>query len=292
MVKRNNNKSFVGVIHNSFVSSDGTVVVNNINDQAFLPLLGRGCPQDRRGFENAHIKTAAFTLAEVLITLGIIGVVAAMTIPGLMSKYTERQNIVKLQRVYALLQQATRSMVAENGELNTWADDSREFYISELSKQLKVVRYCSQASVCSSAMTYQYPAIVLIDGTVIGIFRRKPNSSVGGSYHICKAPVSAATDNFSGYYYNCVELKVDLNGKGKPNRFGEDAFDFRVWSDGVSPYGLPIKNNTIDNTLKPCLQNRGGSEACTAWVIKNKNMDYLHCPEDLSWGGNKTCPKK
>ena len=44
--------------------------------------MGRGCPQDRRGFGNTRTKAATFTLAEVLITLGIIGVVAVMMIPS------------------------------------------------------------------------------------------------------------------------------------------------------------------------------------------------------------------
>ena len=44
----------------------------------------------------------AFTLAEVLITLGIIGVVAAMTIPTLMQKYYEKQTVAKLKETYFL----------------------------------------------------------------------------------------------------------------------------------------------------------------------------------------------
>lgn len=48
----------------------------------------------------------AFTLAEVLITLGIIGIVAAMTLPVLMGKYVERERITALKKTYSLLQQA------------------------------------------------------------------------------------------------------------------------------------------------------------------------------------------
>lgn len=45
----------------------------------------------------------AFTLAEVLITLGIIGVVAAITIPGLITKYQKLATVVKLKKVYSQL---------------------------------------------------------------------------------------------------------------------------------------------------------------------------------------------
>ena len=43
-------------------------------------------------------RRAAFTLAEVLITLGIIGVVAALTIPTLIANYKKKQAISKLQK--------------------------------------------------------------------------------------------------------------------------------------------------------------------------------------------------
>jgi len=249
---------------------------------------------DRREFDS-FMKKAAFTLVEVLIVIGVIGIVAALTIPNLLQKYTERQNIIKLQRVYALLQQATRSMVAEHGELHTWADDSRDFYIAELSKQLKVVQNCSQANKCAPAMTYQYPAIVLIDGTVIGVQTRKANKSVGGSYHICSASVNAGpTNGYLNHYNNCSLLWVDLNGKGKPNRKGVDVFEFRGYRDGIAANGYPalVSSNSEGEEFNNCLKNKGNHGACTAWVIENKNMDYLRCPEKLGWNKAKSCSGK
>ena len=53
-----------------------------------------------------HSKRAAFTLAEVLITLGIIGIVAAVTIPTLISKYQDFSLKVQFKKTYAVLQQA------------------------------------------------------------------------------------------------------------------------------------------------------------------------------------------
>lgn len=50
----------------------------------------------------------AFTLAEVLITLGIIGVVAAMTLPTLINSYKKQQTVTHLQKVYTSLNQALR----------------------------------------------------------------------------------------------------------------------------------------------------------------------------------------
>jgi len=59
-------------------------------------------------------KQAAFTLAEVLITLGVIGVVAAMTIPGLITKYHRQVVETKLAKFDSLINQALRMSVAES----------------------------------------------------------------------------------------------------------------------------------------------------------------------------------
>src|SRR5574344_915991 len=65
-------------------------------------------------------KFLAFTLAEVLITLGIIGVVAALTIPTLMQKTEERETVSKLKKVYSTLQNAYSRAINDEGELSDW----------------------------------------------------------------------------------------------------------------------------------------------------------------------------
>lgn len=60
----------------------------------------------------------AFTLAEVLITLGIIGVVAAMTLPSLITNYQEKQRVSQLKKVYSALSQAFVSALQENGTVD------------------------------------------------------------------------------------------------------------------------------------------------------------------------------
>ena len=71
-------------------------------------------PQGARG------KWAAFTLAEVLITLGIIGVVAALTIPTIINKYQEQVTVTKLKKITNLIQNAERLSVIENGDTTAW----------------------------------------------------------------------------------------------------------------------------------------------------------------------------
>ena len=101
-----------------------------------------------------------FTLAEVLITLAIIGVVAALTIPTLISKYQEKQVVSSLTKIYSTLSQAYQMMQAEYGQISTWGlkntnngdvdeegvpiyDHSAKIVIAERFKHyLKVARTC------------------------------------------------------------------------------------------------------------------------------------------------------
>ncbi len=58
-----------------------------------------------------------FTLAEVLITIGIIGVVAAMTIPTLITKYKRHVAEVKLQKFYSVINNAMKMIEQNYGEI-------------------------------------------------------------------------------------------------------------------------------------------------------------------------------
>lgn len=58
-----------------------------------------------------------FTLAEVLITLGIIGIVAAITIPGLITKYRRSVVETKLKKFYSTMNQAIRHSIADNEDI-------------------------------------------------------------------------------------------------------------------------------------------------------------------------------
>ena len=88
-------------------------------------------------------KKHAFTLAEVLITLGIIGVVAAMTLPVLTAKY--RISVVEtyLKRFYTNMNQAVKLSVLDNGDTKYWVfpddnDGIEEFFNKYFKKYLKI----------------------------------------------------------------------------------------------------------------------------------------------------------
>ena len=79
---------------------------------------------------------SGFTLAEVLITLGIIGVVAALTMPVLIANYRKQQTVTQLKKVYSALQQSIQFSQANYGDIDSWdwslgGSDFFEKYLSK-----------------------------------------------------------------------------------------------------------------------------------------------------------------
>ncbi len=68
----------------------------------------------------SQLKKWAFTLAETLIVMGIIGVVAALTLPNLNSSTGEKEKVVKLQKIYQNINDALGRAVAVYGPIDTW----------------------------------------------------------------------------------------------------------------------------------------------------------------------------
>lgn len=97
---------------------------------------------------------AAFTLAEVLITLGIIGVVAALTLPALIHNY--RKSVVenKLKSEFSLISNAIRMAESKNGTAEDWntcdeafsLECTNNFFDSYLGPELKVVKLCNNGN--------------------------------------------------------------------------------------------------------------------------------------------------
>ena len=117
-----------------------------------------------------HSRIAAFTLAEVLITLGIIGVVAAMTIPTLISSYNKRVVETRLQKVYSVMNNAIKLSTIENGETVTWDtlsndstyDDVYAWYNKYLANYLKVSKVEQQPN-------SEHLLIYFLDGSILRI---------------------------------------------------------------------------------------------------------------------------
>ncbi len=233
-------------------------------------------------------RKSAFTLAEVLITLGVIGVIASLTLPNLIANYQEKVATVRLKKVYSTISNAYSLLLEDEGDPTQWNDVESFVDISE-----KFAKYINKAKVCSVGDTgcfkhvprkdltgkavdvlYQRGAIVLSDGAVIGF----------------DSQVSLEESLQCSRLNHCFTIVTDINGDKRPNQWGVDTFTFHVGEKQILPRGAA----STHGAAKTCIPTGGGSagwwngSGCGAWVIYNENMDYLKCTK----GNNNYCGQK
>ena len=110
-----------------------------------------------RGGGNLTAPNRGFTLAEVLVTLGIIGVVSAMTVPTLMQNYQRKSYVTQLHKVYNELNQALLQYQTDKNALNlkeaglTTNEACGEF----LKKYFKIVQDCGDNQTPCFADSYK-----------------------------------------------------------------------------------------------------------------------------------------
>lgn len=226
------------------------------------------------------MKFRAFTLAEVLITLGIIGVVAAMTIPALISNYNERVTVTKVKKMYSVLSQAVKLAMVENGEVNQWdLGDTYNIESAEklwlyLKPHLRIAHECGDNKDCYSSAGVKslsgnnyganynddtkYFKLITADGSVLW-FRT-------GSK--CSTPEG-------GYQNHCGIIWYDIDGVKGANTFGKDIFVFVLLADGVVPYKQCEYRSSPISCSKNEISKYSGL-GCSYYIINNGNMNYLH----------------
>ena len=117
-------------------------------------------------------KKAAFTLAEVLITLGIIGIVAAMTMPMLIAKYQKLVLETKLQVFYAQINDAFRRAHADyDGTFDDWVIKDKNYSYNEIKAFLETyllpyVKY-TKIERCNYDNGQVFACVYLVNGTLM-----------------------------------------------------------------------------------------------------------------------------
>lgn len=212
-----------------------------------------------------HIKHG-FTLAEVLITLGIIGVVAALTIPSTIAKYQKKVTVTQLQKAVSILNQAYRTSIAEVGEHeNAFELGVEEYFNTYWKPYIKILKECPRNTNVARACGYS-----LINPFVwTNKTQSDRNLNQGGNDRI----VFYAPDGFlyiihSGLHGNlvkCDEIIVDLNGYKGPNQFGRDVFSLVRTKDTI----LPLGYNKSDNDIKTNCSATGRGEYCAERIRRN-----------------------
>ncbi len=167
-----------------------------------------------------------FTLAEVLITLGIIGVVAAMTLPDLKLKMDASANITSLKKFYTEFSNATNLLISEYGEPDSWGlvDNDAESSAAVLDmykKRLNMTRICLEGDTsCFAFPVYTYKGVVKITENEYSSWQLKSFVLNNGTTVF----FDVNNGNFSVFF--------DVNGLKKPNRLGEDVFAWAVNGKG------------------------------------------------------------
>lgn len=235
----------------------------------------------------------AFTLAEVLITLGIIGVVAALTIPAILVQNRERENTAKLKKVYSTMTQAYTRAVTEFGTPDFWdltakdSDAGAKNMVEILSPYFNVNKMCSADFNC-------WPDVTTIQLNRTSDDNFKTNSKYAAftindgshfAFNVESPDCSAVFGTVKSLQHVCATFTVDVNGSKNPNQMGYDIFKFYVTKFGLQPYGSEQDTQyTFADNCSPANNGYG----CAAWVIFKGNMDYIHC-KDLSWDGKDRC---
>lgn len=204
----------------------------------------------------------AFALAEVLITLTIIGVVSAITIPALVKNYQEQVYLNQFKKIYSELSQAYLLASNDNGTYDQWEDSNTAYNI--LKQYLKTIKACQ--NLCTGW------EISTLGSTGAGFTN---------NYHFMLSDGSTLALGYDAT--QAIHVYVDVNGEKQPNKWGYDFFllDLTVNNgSSLTTYGYYKNLNVIQNT-RFCSTSANatgwyGGNSCSYWILKHWNMDYLH----------------
>lgn len=215
----------------------------------------------KNGSEKTSFK--AFTLAEVLVTMMVIGVVAAMAIPNLVKNYQKTQYVTLLKKTYTGFNQALARASADKGCINDlacsglFADGSNSTKLGqELVPYFHTYKVCGDESGkgCFPEKTWENydrsdyspePSgyysnddtslykFVTTDGVSIAI---ESYAKFGGGWANCGS--SSSTGKTGHMTQNCGRVIIDVNGTKMPNVFGRDVYEFYI-TNGKGPLLYP-----------------------------------------------------
>ncbi len=234
-----------------------------------------------------------FTLAEVLITLTIIGVVAAMTIPTLIANYQKRVFSSRLSQTFSVLSNAVKMAQIKYGDVAYWGyqkyygttvdpNDGNSEYIKE---------YAEKYFLPYLKVSKNYGEVKLKD---IGYSRYK--SKDGKTYfsageELYTVELNNGTTLFFNYngvrrddvaYRNDPVIYIDVNGKKNPNITGQDFFAVRLSStkNRLETAGVEYSRSRL---LNLCSKRSDGNYYDNIYCTALIQMDGWEFAEDHPW---------
>lgn len=215
----------------------------------------------------------AFTLAEVLITLGIIGVVAAMSLPALINHKQTKELQVGLEKGYSMLSQVVQMINYGEGQTFNHKNYPWKTTADVFDKYLTSAKACEQ-----SCLIYK------------GNDKDEEGNPTGsynfGNYRTYnkKATVNGAffddaqfllRNGMTLYIEDSIFLgiSIDVNGMYKgPNLWGHDLFTFQVMDNGkLMPMGIEESYMPSDSHCSPASALKTNGGGCTYKAFTDKN---------------------
>ena len=251
------------------------------------------------------MKRFGYTLAEVIVTLGIVGVISAFAIPSLVNEYNKQVYAKTLQVAISDFENAMQAMMMKEGVFSILETNAWKHILNNIYYQSGVPYY--------SLNSYTSPPKV-INGFTTEISKTLPIEEVAPyEYHVgakwkldgreasspySETDVRTYTKKF-GYYYSIatpvnqykpgrpvLRLVIDVNGKKPPNYLGKDVFVYEMTNEGILyPAYVDLENNlilrrpmyekpaTLENLREMCTSLN--SELCSAYLMENGfKIDY------------------
>lgn len=202
----------------------------------------------------------AFTLAEVLITLGIVGVVAVLTLPALIQYYQEQVIVSQAKKSYSSLLNAINLMKSEEGgtdyTLIFGTNETKEKMVESFAKYYKNAKVCTKSSQgCGniyfvklatpindgkgsiSKESFGYPRLLLSDGSLVQLRNLRPNCTPFTYTDNVKDDKGFDTGETKIIQdKRCATIILDVNGENKgPNQYGADVHQVLIYSDKITP---------------------------------------------------------
>lgn len=179
-----------------------------------------------------------FTLAEVLVTLAIIGIVAALTIPGLITNIQDQQMHTAWKKSFNQISNAYNLFLNDHNGTGLGVTPDLNGSLTAFVPYLRVIKRCG---LLDSACWHPAGQWFYLDGT-------QPGAS-GGNDEIILADgtfiilLNSGWNNCTGYSGACAEIEVDINGAKGPNIVGKDIYGLYLMRDHVAPMGLSWDNS-------------------------------------------------
>lgn len=233
----------------------------------------------------------AFTLAEVLITLGIIGLVAALTVPSLIIRQQKQVTATRLSKVFSTINQAYLNAQNEMGPSQSWSPPSAQWDLTASNTwwntnflpyaKFSAIKTCTSVNgyTPANASECQITGITNLDGTTYtGTF----TCTCGGCYVLN----DGTTIMFSGVGNNWADIFIDINGQSGPNVQGKDIFSMDIGYTAGTIYFQGKGNSRVtllSDANKMCNKQASASTNKGVYCGALIQMDGWKISDDYPW---------